>query len=277
MAVPQEYQADVSLILDKRDQFGADLWTTPDRRVGKGSPFAAVDCALMLTELGMEPGEPILEDTAELLLTAWREDGRFRIAPKGAIYPCHTANLARMLCRLGCAEDDRLGRTFEHLFDIQHEDGGWRCNKSAMGRSPEGDLSNPGVTLWALDAFRFTDFLNRDPRLDRAVETLLEHWTIRRPLGPCSFGIGTLFLQVEYPFLRYNLFYYVYVLSFYERARRDSSFLEAFRLLKSKTVDGELVVENANRRLSKLAFCKKGQPSTLATRRFQEIVDRIEA
>jgi hypothetical protein len=26
-------------------------------------------------------------------------------------------------------------------------------------------------------------------------------------------------MQIEYPFLRYNLFYYVYVLSFYERAK----------------------------------------------------------
>ena len=28
-------------------------------------------------------------------------------------------------------------------------------------------------------------------------------------------------MQIEYPFVRYNLFYYVYVLSFYERAKGD--------------------------------------------------------
>jgi hypothetical protein len=60
--------------------------------------------------------------------------------------------------------------------------------------------------------------LARAAAFDR--ETLgLQHWVVKRPLGPCHFGIGTLFMQVEYPFLRYNLFSYVYVLSFYERAK----------------------------------------------------------
>ncbi|MEE8587379.1 MAG: hypothetical protein V3T83_21270 [Acidobacteriota bacterium] len=103
MAVAKGYRGDVEAILAKRHQHGADLWTTPDHRLGKGSPFATVDCVLMLTELGMGPSEPVLKGCAELLLSSWRDDGRFRIAPKGAIYPCHTANIARMLCRLGYA------------------------------------------------------------------------------------------------------------------------------------------------------------------------------
>jgi hypothetical protein len=63
--------------------------------------------------------------------------------------------------------------------------------------------------------------------LDRAVDLLLEHWTTRAPLGPCHYGIGTLFLQVEYPFRTYNLFFWVYVLSFSPRARADPRFAEA--------------------------------------------------
>lgn len=275
MAVAQEHQGDVEAILAKRHQHGADLWTTSDRRLGKGSPFATVDCVLMLTELGMDPSEPLLKDCAELLFSAWREDGRFRMAPKGAIYPCHTANIARMLCRLGYADDPRLAKTFQHFFDIQHEDGGWRCNKSRMGLNPQGDLSNPGVTLWVLDAFRFAPSMNEDKRLDRAASTLLEHWEVRRPLGPCSFGIGTLFMQTEYPFLRYNLFYYLYVLSFYDKAKQDPRFLEALEALQSKLQEGQMVVENPHRYLAKLSFCRKGQPSPLATRRYEEILRNL--
>lgn len=275
MAVPKEYQEDVEAILSKRNQHGADLWTTSDRRLGKGSPFSTVDCVLMLTELGMSSSDPVLKGCSELLLDAWREDGRFRIAPKGTIYPCHTANIARMLCRLGFADDQRLAKTFQHLFEIQHEDGGWRCNKSPMGRGEIGDRSNPGVTLWVLDAFRFSPHLNRDERLDQAVLNLLEHWEVRRPLGPCSFGIGSLFMQTEFPFLRYNLFYYVYVLSFYDRARRDNRFAQALATLESKIEDGKMVIENPHRYLGKLAFCKRGQPSAAATRRYREILQRI--
>lgn len=85
---------------------------------------------------------------------------------------------------LGYARDRRLKRTFDHLLEIQHEDGGWRCNRVRMGKSPETDASNPGVTLAALDAFRFSRFLNQDRRLDKAVRSLLAHCKIRMERTP---------------------------------------------------------------------------------------------
>lgn len=276
MAVPKQYQSDVGAILAKRHDNGGDLWTTPDRRLGKGSPFSTLDCALMLSELGMDISEPILKETSGLILSSWQEDGRFRVTPKGAIYPCHTATAARILCRLGYASDTRLKRTFDHLLELQHNDGGWRCKKFSFGKGPETDFSNPGPTLEALDAFRFTDRLNRDKRLDKAVEFLLNHWVTRKPLGPCHFGIGTLFMKVEYPLFRYNLFFYVYVLSFYNKAKKDWRFLEAFKVLESKLVNGKVIVENPNRRLAGFSFCKKGEPSALATERYHEILKNLD-
>ncbi len=81
-------------------------------------------------------------------------------------------------------------------------------------------------------------------------------------------------MQVEYPFLRYNLFYYTHVLSFYERARKDDRYGEALEMLKSKLDErGRLVVERPNRKLAKFLFCRKGEPSELATKRYREIVN----
>src|SRR5450830_1579077 len=98
--------------------------------------------------------------------------------------------------------------------------------------------------------------------LDTAVETLLTHWTVRVPTGPCHYGIGWLFMQVEYPFLRYNLFYYTYVLSFYPKARKDGRFSEAFAALGKKLDDQKrLIVERPKRELEKLEICRKGEPS----------------
>lgn len=275
MAVSKQYQSDVEAILAKRYDNGGDYWTTPDRRLCKGSPFTAFDCAFMLLELGMDRSEPVLKETADLILSSWREDGRFRLSPQGAIYPCHTINAARVLCHLGYASDNRLKRTHDHLLEIQHSDGGWRCNKFSFGRGPETESSNPGPTLGALDAFRFTCFLNREKSLDKAVEFLLDHWTTRKPLGPCHYGVGTLFMQVAYPFANYNLFFYVYVLSFYDRAKNDGRFLEALRVLESKLVNGKIVVERPNRKLAAFAFCKKGEPSVLGTERYQEILKNL--
>ena len=269
------YEADIQAILSRRYDNGADYWATPDRRLMKGSPFTTLDCAYMLTELGLDLSTPVLRETAGLILDAWREDGRFRVSPQGAIYPCHTIHAARALCYLGFAKDPRLVKTFQHLLEIQYEDGGWRCNKFSFGRGPETEFSNPGPTLAALDALRFTDLVNTSDALDKAVEFLLSHWTIRKPLGPCHYGIGTLFMQIAYPFSSYNLFFYLYVLSFYDKAKTDRRFLEALDVLESKMVNGMVVVERPNQKLASLSFCKKGEPSELATLRYHDILKNL--
>jgi hypothetical protein len=132
------------------------------------------------------------------------------------------------------------------------------------------------VTLFVLDALRFRRGNDPSEALVPAVETLLDHWTTRRPLGPCEFGIGSLFMQVEYPFLRYNIFSYVYVLSFYESARQDARFQEAFEILRSKTDEGgSIVIERPNRRLAGLEAFTRGRPSEPATRRYEEILENL--
>ena len=275
IAVEKQYLPDVEAILSHRYDNGGDLWTTPDKRLIKGAPFSTLESVLLLLELGMEPADPLLQEAAELIFSTWREDGRFKLSPQGAIYPCHTIHAAEALCRMGYASDVRLQKSFEHLLDIRHTDGGWRCNKFSFGRGPETGSSNPFPTLNALNAFRFGNYLNNEPALDKAVDFLLEHWTIKKPIGPCHYGIGTLFMQVEYPFRNYNLFVYVFVLSFYNRAKEDKRFLEALEALKSKTVDGQIVVERVVSKLAEFSFCKKGNPSALATMRYHEIINNL--
>lgn len=275
MAVEKQYSSDVEAILSHRYDNGADYWTTPDKRLIKGAPFSTLESVLILLELGMEPTEPLLKETTELIFSTWREDGRFKLYPQGAIYPCHTINAANALCHLGYASDVRLQKTFQHLLDTQYIDGGWRCNKFSFGRGPETEYSNPLPTLTALDAFRFSSYLNQEQALDTAVDFLLAHWTIRQPIGPCHYGIGTLFMQPEYPFRNYNLFVYIYVLSFYNRAKDDSRFLEALKTLESKMANGQIVVERVNQKLAGLSFCKKGKPSALGTIRYHEILKNL--
>ena len=276
MNIRKQYTSDIELIKSKQNHLGGDFWTTNDNRVGKGSPFSSRDVAIMLTELGFTQKDEEIKGLSDKIFNTLRPDGRFKISPSGTIFPCHTITALRVLCYMGFSQDERLKATFDHLFEIQHDDGGWRCNKTKMGKSIYMDLSNPGVTLEALDAFRFTKFLNSDKRLNKAVDFLLQHWKIRRPLGPCHFGIGTLFMQTEFPFLRYNLFYYCHTLSFYDCAKGDSRLQEAVKALDRKTKDGKLIVENPNRMLAKLSFCKKGKPSDLATIRYKELKKRIK-
>jgi hypothetical protein len=275
--VSKKYIPDVEAVLARRHDNGADFWASADGRLCVGEPFSTLTSLLVLHELKVARTHEAVRGALELIRGAQRDDGRYRLAPSGAIYPCSTAGAARVLCRFGYARDHRLQQTLVHLLETQYDDGGWRCNKFPYGRGPETEFSNPGVTLPVLDVFRFTDQVNKNPALDRAVDSLLDHWVVRRPMGPCHFGIGTLFMQVEFPFLRYNLFYYVYVLSFYDRARDDRRYLEALRLLESRLdARGRLVVERPNRKLAGLSFCAAGRPSDLATARYREIAKNVE-
>ena len=264
------YQSDIDHILSLRHANGGDFWASADGKLYVGNPFSTINCALMLAELGVGRDDPALQGAAGLLFAAQRKDGRFSLGP-GAIQPCHTALAAQTLCYLGHGSDERLAVTFRHLLETQQPDSGWRCAKFFYGRGPETEHSNPGPTLTALDAFRFTKHLNRDERLDRAVVFLLRHWETRLPLGPCHHGIGTQFLRVEYPFLKYNIFHYVFVLSHYAAARQDGRFRDALAHLRSKLADGRVVVEETNPRLRRLEFCRKGEISEPAMARYREI------
>jgi hypothetical protein len=271
MKLKDKHKNDIEFIMSKRYVNGGDLWAGEDSNIGKGTPFSTRDVSLILVELGFSKKDRIIMDLAELIFEHQQPDGRFRISRSGAIYPCHTIGCVRVLCYLGYAKDKRLKITFEHLLLIQEEDGGWMCNKFSFGKGPETKHSNPGPTLEALDALRFIDTSDKKQQINKAVEFLLWHWKEKKPVGPCLFGIGTLFNKTEFPFFRYNLFYYTYVLSFYKKARSDKRFKEAFKVLENKLQGGKMIVENPNRQLMKMDFCRKGQTSDLATKRFNEI------
>lgn len=278
MNVTSPYPDDVARILATRHDNGADYWATPEGKLGIERPFSTLTALLVLSELRVPNSHEAVQGAADLVLNACLPDGRVRIIPKSSIYPCQTATAAVALCRNGYAGDPRTQSMLNQLLSHRYQDGGWRCNKFFFGRGPETEHSNPGVTLCALDAFRCAGLDLAATDLDSAVETLLDHWTVRVPTGPCHYGIGTLFLQVEYPFLRYNLFYYVYVLSHYPKARRDGRFLAAFAALQQKLdAQGRLIVERPNRKLANLTICRKGQPSEPATQRFAEIVANVQS
>ncbi|WP_040906643.1 prenyltransferase [Youngiibacter fragilis] len=271
------HDRDLERLLSTRHDNGADFWATPDGRLGIEKPISTLTAMLVMSELRVHKSHEALHGAAELVFDAIKDDGRVRISPKGSIYPCHNALAAAALCRNGYCGDSRVVRVLEHLRSTRYDDGGWRCNKSTFGHGPETNFSNPGVTLMALDAFRCAG-IHEGMDLDEAVETLLDHWTVRVPTGPCHYGMGTLFMQVEYPFLRYNLFYYVYVLSFYSKARGDWRFREALDALGRKLDnDGRLIVERPSKKLEKLDICRKGEPSEAATGRYDEIIRNMES
>jgi hypothetical protein len=142
-----------------------------------------------------------------------------------------------------------------------------------IGKSKATDASNPGKTLYVLEAFSFRKNTRRElEKLDKGAQFLMKHWETKAPLGPCAFGIGTTFMKTENPMLRYILLFYCHTLSRYKKARSDPRFKEAARELESRLVGGNLVVENPQKSRQGFVFARKDSPSAETTKKYRGIV-----
>lgn len=265
-------QADIQAIINRQNDNGGPYWSRADGNIYAPYGLATIDTLTVLGEMDVKVNDhPLIAEAVEYILTYQTGNGSFRYAPKSSKLPCLTARIIAALGHLG-VKDTRLENSYNWLLNTQCIDGGWRCGTIKMGKSPITDASNPGTTLYVLDAFRFRENCIHDmDQLNQGVDFLLQHWDVRQPIGPCLFGIGSQFLKIEYPFLRYNIFYYIYVLSFYKKALTDDRFREAYTCIFEKTKNGTIAPENPHRAWQQFSFAKKDQVSVPASFRWKEI------
>ncbi len=266
-------EAEIASIFDRQNDNGGSFWSREDGDIHAPNAHSTIDTLGVLGELGVTVDQyPDLLKAIDFVFGYQTSGGSFKYSKTSSKLPCITARILAAFGRLGAAKDKRTEKSYQQLLESQWSDGGWRCNTVKLGKSPRTDASNPGTTLYVLDAFRFRNNNAKEAgQLNKGADFLLQHWEIRSPLGPCDFGMGSRFFKIEFPFLRYNLFYYVYVLSFYEKAREDNRFLEAYQALLEKTKNGGIIPENPHRAWKKFDFAKKGQVSKQATKRWEEL------
>lgn len=278
MDVNGGYISEIESIISREKQNGGPFWSRADGDIHAPHGTSTIDTLGVLGQLGATCKDyPILSKAVEFLFKYQTPDGSFKYSKTSSKLPCMTARILAGMGRIGGSFGSRAEKSFQQLLETQSSDGGWRCHTVKLGKSPETDASNPGTTLYILDALRFRNNLKKDKKqIDQGIEFLLRHWVTRKPLGPCTFGIGSRFFQVEFPFLRYNLFYYVYTLSFYSEARSDHRFQEAYHTLAKKLNNGNMILENPHRSWRKYEFAKKGKPSILATAIWNDLVQNVK-
>lgn len=268
------HSVDIQTILAQQNQNGGQFWSREDGDIYHPMGHSTIETLRVLGTLGATPKDyPILLKAIDFVFEYQALDGSFKYSKSSSKLPCMTAHILSAFGQLGAHSDKRLEKSYQQLLDIQSNDDGWRCNTVKLGKSPETDASNPGTTLYVLDAFRFRKNTKAEiEQLNKGVDFILQHWETRKPLGSCDFGMGSRFFQIEFPFLRYNLFYYVYVLSFYKSAIKDNRFKEAYKKVLDKTENGKILPENPHKSWRTFDFAKKGKVSELATKRWEEIM-----
>ncbi|MBN2051731.1 MAG: hypothetical protein JW760_14870 [Spirochaetales bacterium] len=265
---------EIESILASSGRNGGQFWARTDGNIHAPAGFSTLDVLNTLGDLGVKyTDSDVIIEAIDFLFTYYQPDGCFRYNVKSSKLPCITASILTACGRLGYW-NERLEACYRRFLETQEDDGGWRCNTVKLGKSPVTDASNPGTTLYVLDAFLYRENSADEMRqLERGVRFLLDHWDSRVPLGPCQFGIGSTFLKPEYPMLRYNILYYCYVLSKYRAAIPDKRFREAVEVLKTKVTDGNLMNENPHRAWSHYSFARKGAASEPAAKKYVEILE----
>lgn len=256
---------------------GGPFWSRGDGDIHAPAGFSTLDVVNVLGDLGLTvENDKRVKALADFLYSYQNPDGSYRYGARSSKLPCMAARIVAGLGRIGITSGIHIENSLNWFKSIQERDGGWRCATVKSGKSQSTDASNPGTTLYVLDAFRFSSDLSGILiELNLALEFLLRHWETRSPLGPCDFGIGSRFMKVEYPLTRYNLLYYVYTLSFYVRARGDARFLNALDSLSKHVESDKLRIENPHAQWSDFPFAQRNKFSILGTNVWLQIVKNM--
>jgi hypothetical protein len=124
--------------------------------------------ALVLSDLGMTKNDRQVEKTANLFFKIWLESKEENFYESEL---CIAGNTARFLTAFGYGEDPRVKKLFDHIVEIQKDDGGWHC-----WDSPEGTLD-----CWeGLAAFATLPRSKRSRRIERSIERGVEFYLERR-------------------------------------------------------------------------------------------------
>ena len=256
---------------------GGTVWDRQDGNIYAPTGFSTIDFLSILGDIGLNYNDSsTVKDAVEKMMSYYDEKrGMFQYVQKGSKLPCVTAKIITALTKLKY-KNSILENTFRFFVETQCDDGGWRCATVKIGKSDSTDASNPGTTLYVLDAYKYRENTKQEMgKMDKAILFLLRHWETKKPLGPCEFGIGTQFMKTEYPFIRYNLFYFLYVLSFYEKAKEDKRFKEALKELKAKEMDNGIKIEHPNKNWQNILFNGSNQ-CNLANTKYKQLIENMQ-
>ena len=114
------------------------------------------------------------------------------------------------------------------------------------------------------------DNQRENPKLNGAIDLLLEHWENRLHLH--GFGVGKRFRSLQYPAVKYGILRVLDVLSLFPYAIDSRSFWSMMDTVRQKADDGKYTAEIIDNNYAEFDFAQQEMPSRWLT----FLVDRIE-
>ncbi len=221
-----------------------------------------------LSDAGLKCEDIGITDTISELLRRQTDDGLY-VMQSGTkpSYLCISTIVLSSLANMGFANDPHIIKFAEKVFQTQRLDGGWHCSaRRSVGQALQASESCPMDNLNILMFLGKYERYRNDERLNRAIDLLLEHWRRRNePWRPYGFGIGSDFLKLRYPAVKYGILRVLDVLSLYPHAANSPEFKEMFEIIMSKSVEGRFTAESVARSYSDFDFGQTKQPSRWIT------------
>ncbi|HEY98615.1 MAG TPA: hypothetical protein G4O16_10610 [Dehalococcoidia bacterium] len=226
----------------------------------------------ILADVGLTFEDIRLSSLAEDIFRFQQPDSSFVIPPNVRDnYFCMSAILISSLARMGYRDDPRIDKYIRLAMNSQSRDGGWYCYY--YGYEPDVD-SCPMDNLNLLMLLGQYEKYRQNPKLNGAIDLLLDHWENRMHLH--GFGIGRRFSSLQYPAVKYGILRVLDVLSLFSYAVDSRSFWSMFDFVKRKAVDGRYTAEMTDNAYADFDFAQKQQPSRWLTFLINRIEKRVE-
>lgn len=221
-----------------------------------------------LSDIGLNVEDIHIQEEVNLLWELQNGDGTFVVQDgTKSSYFCVPTIILASLSKMGYADDPRIQKFIDKVFETQRLDGGWHCAiNRATGKKLQDTESCPMDNLNILMLLGQYDKFKNDPRLNGAIDLLLTHWRRRsEPWRPYGFGIGSDFVKLKYPAVKYGILRVLDVLSLYPYAMKSSEFNEMLTSVMKKSVDGMYFAESASRSYAEFDFGQTKKPSRWIT------------
>ena len=231
-----------------------------------------------LADIGLSSKDIGIDDEIEEFFKLQMPDGSFVLqAGTKPSYYCITSIILSSLAKIGYGDDLRISKFLQNVFESQRLDGGWHCAISrAKGKKLQDSESCPMDNLNILMLLgQYKDF-RMDKRFDGAIDLILNHWRKRsEKWRPYGFGIGTEFIKLKYPVVKYGILRVLDVLSAFPYAVQSNEFKEMLDLTLKKSSDGKYYADSVSRSYSEFDFGQTREPSRWITFLVNRIQKRV--